>query len=89
MCLEGFLYGKILPWFVPLLLVTKQVQLFPAVGVYSGIFAIYLQSPSNASRTRMANIVFYIICLLYAFCSATVVMDLLYFILGVSKKNYL
>ena len=69
-----------------LLLVAKEVQLFLGQGVYSGIFAIYLKCPSNESRTRMANIVFYTICLLYAFCSATIVIDLLYFILGVSNK---
>ena len=84
MCLEGFLYGKILPWFVPLLLVTKQVQLFLAPGVYSGIFAIYLQWTSNESSTRTPNVVFYILCILYVLSAVTFVCDLLQIELGVS-----
>ena len=71
---------------LPLLLVAKNVQLFPGLGVYSGIFAIYLQYPSNVSKTRTANVIFYILCLLYFFCAATVVSDLLTFVLGVSNN---
>ena len=56
------------------------------LGVYSGIFALYLQRPSNESRTRTANIIFYILCLLYGFCAAAVVCDLLGFTFGVSNK---
>ena len=58
------------------------------IGVYSGIFAIYLQCPSNESRTRTANIVYYIICLLYVFCAATVVCNLLIYILEVSDRFF-
>ena len=75
-----------MPWFVPLLLHTKQVQLFPALGVYSGIFAIYLQWPSNESRTRTPNVVFYILCILYVLSAVTFVCDLLQIELGVSDK---
>ena len=65
----------------------KEVRLFPGLGVYSGIFAIYLQCSSNESRTRTANVVFYILCLLYIFSGATVVCDLLAFIFGVSNDH--
>ena len=56
------------------------------LGVYSGIFAIYLQCPSNESRTRSANVVFYILCILYVLCAATIVCDLLVFTFVVSNK---
>ena len=56
------------------------------LGVYSGIFALYLQWPSDESRARSANVVFYILCLLYGLCAATVVSDLLDCIFAVSNK---
>ena len=58
------------------------------LGVYSGIFVIYIQCPSNnsESRTRSANIIFYILCLLYILCAATVVCDLLEGVFAVSNK---
>ena len=65
----------------------KEVQLFPGLGVYSGIFAIYLQCSSNESRTRTANLVFYILCLLYIFCAATVVGDLVDSAFSVSNNS--
>ena len=43
----------------PLLSAAKEVQFFHGLGVYSGIFTIYLQCPSNDSRTRTSNVVFY------------------------------
>ena len=70
---------------MPLLLVTKKLQLFPGLGLYSGIFAIYyLQSSSNRSRTP--NIVFYVLCLLYLLSTASFVCDLLIFTLVVSNN---
>ena len=56
------------------------------LGVYSGIFAIYLQCPSDESRARSANIVFYILCILYSFGAASVVGDLLADIFAVSNN---
>ena len=58
------------------------------LGIYSGIFVIYIQCPSNnsESRTRSANIIFYILCLLYILCAATVVCDLLEGVFAVSNK---
>ena len=56
------------------------------LGIYSGIFAVYLQCTSDESRARSANIVFYILCILYVLCAATVVFDLLEFTFAVSNK---
>ena len=87
MCLEWFLFGSISV--LPLLLFAKEVQLFPGLGIYSGIFAIYFTySLNDKSRDRMslANAVFSILCLLYIFCAMNVVCDLLNMILGVSNK---
>ena len=68
--------------------VAKEVQLFPAgLGLYSGIFAIYLQSPPKESRT--ATIIFSVLCLLYILSTATVVTDVLNNIIAVSKRFYL
>ena len=72
---------------ISLLWIAKEVQLFPVLGVYSGIFAIYLQCPSDESRTRRADVVFHsIICLLYVFCAAVVVSDLISFSVQVCNK---
>ena len=68
-------------------LVAKQVQLFPGLGVYSGIFAIYLQCPSKQSRTLTTNIVFYTLCLLYIFCTVSFVGDLVVYAYAVSSNN--
>ena len=87
LCLEGFLYGKIVSVLCALtwsLQVAKEVQLFPGLGFYSGIFAVYLQCPSKTSR--MATIVFYALCLLYVLSTATIVSDLVAFILEVSNN---
>ena len=45
-----------------------------------------MQCPSDESRARSANVVFYILCLLYVLCAASVVCDLLAFIFEVSNK---
>ena len=72
-CLECYLYGKLsVPCTCSL---AKEVQLFPCLGLYSGIFVIYLQCPSKESRT--AFIIFYVLCLLYVLSTATVVCDLM------------
>ena len=76
-CLEWFLFGNISV--LCCMLVAKEVQLSPGLGVYSGIFAIYLQF-------RKAIIVFYILCLLYVLCAVTVVCDLLNFTFSVSNN---
>ena len=70
-------------YLVPLLLVAKEVQLFPDVGLYSGIFAIFLQFPLTKSRT--ANVVFYVLCLLYVLSAAPFICDSLR--IGVSDNS--
>jgi hypothetical protein len=56
----------------------KEVQLFPGLGLYSGIFAMYLQCPPNKSRStgRTASIIFYALCLLYVLSTTSAVVDL-------------
>ena len=85
MCLEGFLYGKKSVLCTLTCTHTKEVQLFPVLGIYSGIFAIYLQHSSKESRT--ATIIFYALCLLYVLSAATVVSDLLSYTIEVSNNS--
>ena len=63
----------------------KEVQLFPGLGLYSGIFAIYLQCPSKRSGTAL--ILFYAVCLLYVLSAADFVSDLIALILHVSTNS--
>ena len=90
MCFEGFLFGNVsvLCALTCNLAIsfTEKVQLFHVPGVYSGIFAIYLQCPSDESRTRRANVVFYAICLVYVFCAGAVVSDSISITVQVSNK---
>ena len=79
LCLEGFLYGKMFVLYA--LICAKEIQLFLGLGLYSGIFAIYLQGLSNKPRTA---IIFYSLCLLYVLSGATVICDVLSFIFQVS-----
>jgi hypothetical protein len=83
--LEWFFFGKISVLCALTCTLAKDVQLLFGLGIYSGIFAIYLQCPSKESRT--AIIVFYVLCLLYVLSMATVVMDLLQTILDVSDNS--
>jgi hypothetical protein len=83
--LEGFFFGKISVLCASTCTLAKEVQLFLGLGIYSGIFAIYLQCPSKESRT--AIIVFYVLCLLYVLSMATFVIDLLVVVLDVSNHS--
>ena len=82
--LEGFLYGKLCA-LTCALQVAKKVQLFHCLGLYSGIFAIYLQCPSKESRT--ANILFCAVGLLYVLSTAAFVSDLVALALDVSNNS--
>ena len=62
----------------------KEDQLFPGLGLYSGLFAVYLQCSSNKSRT--AIIYFYTLCLLYVLSIASILSDLIVAILQVSNN---
>jgi hypothetical protein len=86
MCTEAFLYGKISVLYALTCTLAEEVQLFICLGVYSGIFVLYLQLATKKSRT--ATILFYALCLLYALSTATIICDLITLILGVSN-NYI
>ena len=59
----------------------KAVQLSYGIGLYCGIFAMYLQFQS-----RTATIIFYAVCLLYLLSTLSFVSDLLALILEVSDN---
>ena len=65
---------------------TKEVQLFPGLGLYSGIFALYLQCPSKKFTTTI--ILFYAVCLLYVLSTVSFIGDLVGYIIEVSNKSY-
>ena len=74
LCLEGFFFGTIsLSSQGP---VVKAVQHSLILGLYSGIFAMYLHHGSQ-STDRARNILFYALCLLYALAVATYIMAIL------------
>ena len=85
LCLEGFFYGNISILCALTCTLAKEVQIFPGLGLYSGIFALYLQCHLKESRT--STIVFYVLCLLYVLSTAVVVLDMLTNILGVSNNS--
>ena len=72
LCLEGFFFGTIS--LNSQGQVAKAVQRFPILGLYSGIFAVYLQHHGSQSTDRARNILFYALCLLYALAAATYIM---------------
>ena len=84
LCLEGFLYGTIS---VQVPQVIKIVKQYLVLGLYSGIFLMYLQQ--NASKndaSKRNNIIFYILYLLYVLSMAGAVIDLIKaLVLPVSK----
>ena len=82
--LEGFLYGR--PELCALTCtLAKDVQLFPGLGLYSGIFAMYLQYwQSTKSGTA---IFFYAVCLLYVLSTASLLSDIATLILLVSNNS--
>ena len=67
----------------------KEVQLFPGLGIYSGIFAIYfkLQCVLVSKESRKTSIIFYALCLLYVLSIASVACDLLEFVIQVSNNS--
>ena len=54
----------------------EEVQLFPGLGIYSGILAIYFQYQLNKSTGRKTTMVFYAICLLYLLSTVSFISDL-------------
>ena len=86
-CVEGFLYGKISVLCALNCTLAKEVKLFPGLGIYSGIFIIYLMCSSRESRTATTGTVFYALCLLYILSTVTIASDLLIFIVEVSSNS--
>ena len=80
--LEGLLYGKLC---ILTSTLDKDVQFFSGLGLYSGIFAMYLQYQWESKKGT--KILFYAVCLLYALGTATIVTDLVTFIVFVSKNS--
>ena len=88
-CLEWFFGGTVSVLLLPCKLL-KQFAM--VIGLYSGIFLIYLQytaSPKNASKRN--NILFYALCFLYVLSMASIASDLfVYFrVPEVSKNEHL
>ena len=82
-CLEGFFYGKLsVACFTLYPCYIKNVQSLPGLGLYTGIFVIYLQCPWNKSRTP---IILYALCTLYVLTTATFISDFVTLILKVSN----
>ena len=65
----------------------KKSNYSPGLGIYSGIFAMYLQCQSNKSTGRMGTFVFYAICLLYILSTIDFVCDLVALIFDVSNNS--
>jgi hypothetical protein len=86
LCLEGFFFGTKISVLCALTCTfAKEVQSFLGIGIYSGIFALYLQCSLKESRT--AIFVFCLLCLLYVLSMVTVAFDLLSFVLEVSNNS--
>ena len=81
LCLEGFFFGTISVYSQPK--VAKALQNCPIPGIYSGIFAMYLQHNRSQKRTDKArNILFYALWILYALSAVN-------YITFISKMSYL
>ena len=65
----------------------KEVELFPGLGLYSGILAMYFQCQLNKSTERKTTIVSYAVCLLYVMSTVNFVSDLFALILEVSNNS--
>ena len=90
LCLPWTLSGRVLLWYdicqpmMPKLLKLFIIYLIPnptiILGLYSGIFAIYLvHHGSRQSTDKGKNIIFYALCVLYALTAATIMVDVLIF----------
>ena len=76
-CLQGFFFGKISVTCQAQ--IAKAVQYRPIPGLYSGIFAIYLQyRESQKGSYEAKNIIFYALCMLYALSAVTSIIGILH-----------
>jgi hypothetical protein len=86
-CFEGFFYGKTSVLCALTCIFAKEVQLLPGLGLYSGIFAVYLQLERPPNKSRAATILLYALCLLYVLSTVNVAVDLVSYILGEEVSN--
>ena len=84
---EGLFYGKIsdLCALNSSCTLAKEVQLFSGLGLYTGIFAIYLRCASKSSRA--ANVVLYTLWLLYVLSTVSFVCDIITSMFQVSNNS--
>ena len=64
-----------------------QLPFSGLLGLYSGIFAMFLKCQLNKSTGRRPTIVFYALCLLYILSTFTVVCDLVVVILQLEVSH--
>ena len=84
-CLEGFLFGElsVKPFF-------EEAQHYFILGLYSGIFSIYLQYHASQRKTgdnTKSNIIFHALCVLFVLSMAVFALQIadLWFIAFVSN----
>ena len=86
---EGFLFGKIVYSGIvspPLSFLKLSQNYTPGLGIYSAMFAMYLQYEGSKKPTdKRTTIVFYSLCTLYALSSAVFTIDIAETVLLVSK----
>ena len=85
LCIEWFLYGKISVLCALTCTLAKEVQSLPGLGLYSGIFPMYLQNPQN--KLRKESITFYTLCVLYVLSTVNVVIDFVDIIIKLVSNN--
>ena len=59
----------------------KAVQHHSIPGLYSGIFAMYLQYQKDTSQARAKNSLFYTLCALYILSLVTISLDTVAFVI--------
>ena len=70
-------------------LITKQSDI-TLLGVYTGIFAMYLQyCASTKDASKRNNTIFYALCLLYLLSLSIILLDFLVLFIPVSKDEHL
>ena len=80
-CLEGLFYGRIILYFMTITLCAKSL---PGLGIYSGIFVIYLRH-EESMKFKRTTILFCLLCVLYVLSTALVAIDM--FIVGVGDNS--
>ena len=74
-CLEGFFFGVI--HIYSLIVISKLIKHYPIPGLYSGIFAVYLQCHASQNRTAKGiNIAFYALSALYVLSAVSTTVEI-------------